>query len=78
MVDKAVALYGRLDYALNNAGIPARQAPIADVSEDDWQRVIDINLTGAWYCMKHEIAQMQKQNGGAIVNTASLAGIKWA
>ena len=76
MVDEAMARYGRLDYALNNAGIPARQAPTADVSEDDWQRVIDINLTGTWYCMKHEIAQMKKQRGGAIINTASLAGIR--
>lgn len=76
MVDTGVERYGRLDYALNNAGVSTRPAPTAGIQEGDWQRVININLNGTWYCLKHEIAQMKKQGGGAIVNTASLAGIR--
>ncbi len=75
MVQKAVATYGRLDCAHNNAGIEGATGRTADYHEEDWNRVIGINLTGVWLCMKHEIAQMLKQGGGAIVNTASDAGL---
>jgi NAD(P)-dependent dehydrogenase (short-subunit alcohol dehydrogenase family) len=75
MVQKAVATYGRLDCAHNNAGIEGATGRTADYREEDWNRVIGINLTGVWLCMKHEIAQMLKQGGGAIVNTASDAGL---
>lgn len=76
MIDATVEAYGQLDCALNNAGIEgAVGVPIADAEEDDWDRVIDINLKGVWLCLKHEIAHMQKQGGGSIVNTASVAGL---
>jgi NAD(P)-dependent dehydrogenase (short-subunit alcohol dehydrogenase family) len=75
LVQKAVATYGRLDCAHNNAGIEGATARTADYREEDWDRVISINLTGVWFCMKYEIAQMLKQGGGAIVNTASDAGL---
>jgi len=75
MVQKAVATYGRLDCAHNNAGIEGATGRTADYREEDWNRVISINLTGVWFCMKYEISQMLKQGGGAIVNTASDAGL---
>jgi NAD(P)-dependent dehydrogenase (short-subunit alcohol dehydrogenase family) len=75
MVQKAVATYGRLDCAHNNAGIEGATGKTADYREEDWDRVISINLTGVWLCMKYEIPQMLKQGGGAIVNTASDAGL---
>ncbi len=68
--------YGRLDCAHNNAGIEGGSAAIADYSEADFDRVIGINLKGAWLCMKYEVIQMLKQGGGgAIVNTSSVAGL---
>jgi NAD(P)-dependent dehydrogenase (short-subunit alcohol dehydrogenase family) len=75
MVQKAVTTYGRLDCAHNNAGIEGATGRTADYREEDWDRVIRVNLTGVWFCMKHEISQMLKQGGGAIVNTASDAGL---
>lgn len=75
MVQKAVSTYGRLDCAHNNAGIEGATGRTADYKEADWDRVIQINLTGVWLCMKYEIQQMLKQGGGAIVNTASDAGL---
>lgn len=75
MVQKAVATYGRLDCAHNNAGIEGATGRTADYREEDWNRVISINLTGVWLCMKYEISQMLKQGSGAIVNTASDAGL---
>ncbi len=75
MVRQAVGTYGRLDCAFNNAGIGGKFALTADDTEDNWDRVIAINLTGVWLCMKYEIPQMLKQGGGAIVNTASIAGL---
>jgi NAD(P)-dependent dehydrogenase (short-subunit alcohol dehydrogenase family) len=74
MVRRAVETYGRLDFAVNNAGIGGEQAPTADYSEEDWQQVIDINLTGAFLCMKYQIPEMLKSNGGVIVNMASILG----
>ena len=76
LISQAVATYGRLDCAHNNAGVssPVR-ASIADYPEEDWHRVIAINLTGVWLCMKYEIPQMLKQGGGTIVNTASICGL---
>ncbi len=75
LVNAAVATYGRLDCAFNNAGIGGRMVPIVEDTEENWDRVIAINLTGVWYCMKYEIPHMLKQGGGAIVNTASVAGL---
>jgi NAD(P)-dependent dehydrogenase (short-subunit alcohol dehydrogenase family) len=77
MVDQAVAAFGSLDCAFNNAGISGGRDRLltADYLEEDWDRVISINLKGVWLCMKAEIPQMLKQGGGAIVNTASIAGL---
>ena len=75
-VAKAVETYGRLDCAHNNAGIEGASALTHECTEENWNRVISINLTGVWLCMKAEIAQMLKQGGnGAIVNTSSGAGL---
>jgi NAD(P)-dependent dehydrogenase (short-subunit alcohol dehydrogenase family) len=75
LVRDVVAAFGRLDFAHNNAGIEGKQAKTADCTEETWDRTIAINLKGVWLCMKHEIPQMLKQGGGAIVNTASVAGL---
>ncbi len=75
MVQRAVSAYGRLDCAFNNAGIEGTPAPTAECSEENWERVLAVNLKGVWLCMKHEIPRMLRQGGGAIVNTASVAGL---
>ena len=75
MVAAAVSVYGRIDCAHNNAGIEGVFATTADYPEEEWDRVMAVNLKGVWLCMKYEIPQMVQQGGGAIVNTASLAGL---
>ena len=77
MVAQAVEAFGSLDCAFNNAGISGgrERRLTADYLEEDWDRVISINLKGVWLCMKAEIPQMVKQGGGAIVNTASIMGL---
>ncbi len=75
MISKAVETYGRLDCAHNNAGIRGDGTTVTECTEDTWHRVISINLTGVWLCMKYEIPQMLKQGSGAIVNTASVMGL---
>src|SRR5262245_55217911 len=74
MVRTAMDRYGRLDWACNNAGIGGALAPLADYAIEDWQRVIGVNLSGVFYCLKYEIQAMLKQEGGAIVNVASILG----
>ncbi len=76
LIRQTTEVYGRLDCACNNAGIPgAVGASTHEYPEEDWDRVISVNLKGVWLCMKHEIAQMLEQGGGAIVNTASVWGL---
>ena len=75
MVQKAVDTWGRLDCAHNNAGIAEPLARTADLSEELWDRIIAINLKGAWLCMKHEIPAMLANGGGTIVNTSSVVGL---
>jgi len=75
MIQKTVATYGRLDCAHNNAGIEGTTKKTHDYDEADWDRVIAINVKGVWLCMKYQIPQMLKQGSGAIVNTASGAGL---
>jgi NAD(P)-dependent dehydrogenase (short-subunit alcohol dehydrogenase family) len=75
LIEKVVERYGRLDYAHNNAGIGGPLALTADCAEEDWDRIIEVNLKGVWLCMKYETRQMLKQGSGAIVNTASASGL---
>ncbi len=80
MVAAAVSAWGRLDCAFNNAGIaPAAVGSagqrVGDLSQRAWEGMLAVNLTGVWLCMKHELAQMERQGSGAIVNTASIAGL---
>jgi len=75
MVEETIKTYGRLDYGVNNAGVEGVQTSLQDLSEKDWDRTININLKGVWLCMKHEIPYMLQQGQGAIVNTASIAGV---
>jgi NAD(P)-dependent dehydrogenase (short-subunit alcohol dehydrogenase family) len=78
-VTKAIAAvvneFGSLDIAHNNAGIESDIVPLADLSSDNWKRVLDVNLSSVFYCLKAEIRQMLKQGKGAIVNTASASGL---
>jgi NAD(P)-dependent dehydrogenase (short-subunit alcohol dehydrogenase family) len=74
MINATIATYGRLDYAFNNAGIEGAITPTADYPIEMWDRVLAINLTGVWFCMRAEIPEMLKQ-GGAIVNCSSVAGL---
>ena len=74
MVIKAVDTYGRLDCAFNNAGI-AIPGTTVECSEEDWDRVLSVNLKGVWLCMKYEISRMLTQGGGVIVNTSSVGGL---
>ncbi len=75
MVKRAVDTFDRLDCAVNNAGIEGMMARTADCTEENWDRVIGINLKGVWLCMKYEIPEMLKHGGGAIVNMASVAAL---
>jgi len=75
MVDRIVQTYGRLDCVHNNAGRGSTQLATADCPEEEWDNILNINLKSVWLCMKYEIPQMLKQGKGAIVNTASIAGL---
>lgn len=74
LVERSVAAYGRLDISCNNAGVAGDAAPTAEYPIEAWQRVIAINLSGVFYGMRYQIAQMLKNGGGAIVNVASILG----
>ncbi|WP_310338343.1 SDR family oxidoreductase [Rhodoferax saidenbachensis] len=75
MVAQVVAHFGRLDCAFNNAGIEEEHMRLADCEEATFDRIMGVNVKGVWLCMKYQIAQMLTQGGGAIVNTASVAGL---
>jgi NAD(P)-dependent dehydrogenase (short-subunit alcohol dehydrogenase family) len=79
-VEAAIGLtatrFGRLDFAFNNAGVEQPVKPLVEVTDEEWGRLIDVNLRGVFLCMKHEIPLMLKQGGGVIVNTSSGAGVR--
>jgi NAD(P)-dependent dehydrogenase (short-subunit alcohol dehydrogenase family) len=75
LVKKTVERFGRLDTAFNNAGIEGNWMPLVDISEQEWDSVIDINLKGVFLCLKYELQQMLKNGGGTIVNMSSVAGL---
>ena len=74
MVNAALEQFGRLDLACNNAGIGGEENLTADYSIEGWQKMIAINLSGVFYCMKYEIPAMLESEGGSIVNMASILG----
>jgi NAD(P)-dependent dehydrogenase (short-subunit alcohol dehydrogenase family) len=75
-LNATIETFGRLDFGFNNAGIEYTIKPAADVTEEEWDRIIDIDLRGVFLCMKYEIPLILKQGGGAIVNTSSGAGVR--
>ncbi len=75
MVEHIVNVYGRLDCAFNNAGVQTPQRPMAEITYDEFDKTVAVDLKGVWNCMKFEIEQMLKQGGGSIVNTSSQGGI---
>lgn len=80
MVAATANAFGALHCAFNNAGIAPYQVnaigvATADIEEAAWLRLLDVNLNGVWRCLRHEVAQMRRQGGGAIVNTASIGGL---
>ncbi|MCQ9180417.1 SDR family oxidoreductase [Streptomyces sp. IBSBF 2953] len=75
-LDDTVEAFGRLDAAFNNAGVEQPVKPAVDIEKDEWDRVIDVSLTGMFLCMRHQIPLMLRQGGGAIVNASSGAGVK--
>jgi len=75
VIQQTVQEFGRLDVAFNNAGIEQPPAPLVDIAEDEWSRLLDIDLRSAFLCMKYEIPAMLENGGGSIVNTSSGAGV---
>jgi NAD(P)-dependent dehydrogenase (short-subunit alcohol dehydrogenase family) len=73
-VQLAVASFGRLDIAINNAGIQNPRTPFTDIADNDFDRLITTNLRGVFVAMKHELRAMQRAGGGSIINIASVAG----
>jgi NAD(P)-dependent dehydrogenase (short-subunit alcohol dehydrogenase family) len=76
MIERAVSVYGGLDAAFNNAGVNSESAALLETSDDEFERVMAVNLRGVWNCMKGEVRQMVAQGSGAIVNCFSIGGLK--
>src|ERR671916_1692255 len=75
-LEETIETFGRLDVAFNNAGVENEVKPMADVTEEEWDRIVAANLRSVFLCMKYEVPLMLEQGGGAIVNTSSGAGVK--
>ena len=76
LIAGAIAVSGKLDIAINNAGIGGEFTSLAEYKHAEWDRIIAINQTGVFYCMQEELKQMQQQRSGVIINIASMAGLK--
>ena len=74
-MEQVISAYGRLDYAFNNAGIEIEHGRLADGTLDEFDAIMGVNVKGVWLCMKYQLPLMLAQGGGAIVNTASVAGL---
>lgn len=74
-IDKVIDIFGKLDIAFNNAGVQISHEPLADMTTEDFTRIIDINLKGVYNCMKYEIPYMQENGYGVILNTSSQGGL---
>jgi NAD(P)-dependent dehydrogenase (short-subunit alcohol dehydrogenase family) len=75
LIQKALETYGRLDCAFNNAGIPGPVGPVFEMTEENFQQIIDVNLKGVWLSMKYELPAMLANGGGSIVNMSSAGGL---
>ena len=74
MVERAIDAYGKLDILVNNAGITGRDAPLWELTDKDWERVLGLNLTATFYCCRAAVPHMRERQSGAIVNVASISG----
>ena len=75
LMAQTISTYGRLDYAFNNAGIEIEHGRLADGTQDEFDAIMGVNVKGVWLCMKYQLPLLLAQGGGAIVNTASVAGL---
>ncbi|MBP5099248.1 SDR family oxidoreductase [Pseudomonas protegens] len=75
LMARTIEAYGRLDYAFNNAGIEIEKGRLAEGSMDEFDAIMGVNVKGVWLCMKYQLSLLLAQGGGAIVNTASVAGL---
>lgn len=75
LMEQTLLIYGRLDYAFNNAGIEIEHGRLADGTQDEFDAIMGVNVKGVWLCMKYQLPLLLAQGGGAIVNTASVAGL---
>lgn len=76
LIKETIAAFETIDFAINNAGIGGPYAPTAHYTDEDWDKVIAINQTGVFYCMREELAAMKAQKSGVVVNISSMAGLK--
>jgi NAD(P)-dependent dehydrogenase (short-subunit alcohol dehydrogenase family) len=74
MVQRAIDAFGKLDVLVNNAGITGRDATLSEITDEDWERVLKLNLTATFYCCRAAIPRMREQRSGAVVNVASISG----
>jgi NAD(P)-dependent dehydrogenase (short-subunit alcohol dehydrogenase family) len=74
MVERAIDAFGGLDVLVNNAGITGRDAPLSKITDEDWERVLGLNLTATFYCCRAAIPRMRERRSGAVVNVASISG----
>lgn len=75
LIAKAVEIFGRIDFGVNNAGIGGKMAVLHEIEDEDWDKMMAINLSGVFYCMKEELKVMIEQGSGGIVNISSVAGL---
>jgi NAD(P)-dependent dehydrogenase (short-subunit alcohol dehydrogenase family) len=74
MVERALDAFGKLDILVNNAGITGRDVPLWEITDEDWEKVLDLNLTATFYCCRAAVPAMRERRSGAIVNVASISG----